>query len=384
LGIVLGLGAAYLRDSFDDTVSNRETIEELAQTSLIGTIPHVGRSRSKHGQELVVVTDPNSAASEAFRMLRTSIKFMRVNQRVRVIEVTSAVANEGKTFVASNLAAALAEAGERVVVVGCDLRRAGLDRLAGIEDGPGFTSVLLGEVSLERALVVHPDVANLHVLRTGPLPPRPAELLGGPRAVEVFRTLSQTFDWVILDCSPVLPVTDALVAARSADAVLVVASQGQSSCRAFQRAVEMLRQIDAPLLSPILNKGTDAVQAYGGIYETERPKERRTRRDKGQKNVSAPMPPVYREETYDPYKDARRQAQEILEQAEKSLDLIVSTDEREQVAGANVPVTSNWRERGDKWAHEASFAREQRSGTALETGTDAEARNGTHTKDLSE
>ena len=393
LGVVLGLGAAFLRETFDDTISDRVIVEELAQTPLVGTIPRVGRSRGNTGQDLEIVTDPNSSASEAFRMLRTSVKFMRVNQRVRVIEVTSAVSDEGKTFVASNLAAALAESGERVVVVGCDLRRAGLDRLAGIEGGPGFTSVLLGEISLELALVEHPDVANLYVLRTGPLPPRPAELLGGSRAASVFKTLAETFDWVILDCSPVLPVTDALVAARCADAVLIVASQGSSSRRAFQRAVEMLRQIDAPLLTPVLNRGTDEVRAYGGVYETERPKQRRKRRSKAQ-TPKPSRPSDDRDDTYRPYDaydESQRQAREILEQAEKRLDLIVSAEQPQQADDDDMPTSARWRQREDEPALEALLVKEtdQRTTTfdRFPMGRDSDAtrvRNGTHAKDLSE
>jgi hypothetical protein len=207
----------------------------------------------------------------------------------------------------------------------------------------------------------------------------------------VFRTLAETFDWVILDCSPVLPVTDALVAARCADAVLMVASQGSSSRRAFQRAVEMLRQIDAPLLGFVLNRGTDEVRAYGGVYETERPKERRKRRTRATKTETMASPPLLREPTFDSYEDARGRARLILEQAERRLDAIVSSERDEQPHATDIADSARWFEPSDKLASEALAVQEREErGTsvnncAINGGSDSpEARNGAHAKDLFE
>lgn len=248
-GLFLGAALAFVRDYFDDSVKSKEAVDRVTGVPTLGLIPKVEGS----GSELVTVSSPSSPAAEAFRSLRTAVKFLGIDRQVRVVQVTSPSPSEGKTFAAVNLAVALAQAGDRVVVVGADLRRPRLEQLLDVSLTPGLTGVLIGDVTLPQAIQSVPAVPNLSVLPAGQPPPNPSELLSGERARRLVDVLGQTYDSVIIDCPPVLPVTDSLVVARMVDTTLLVTSAHKTSKRALIRAVELLRQVDAPLAGSVLN-----------------------------------------------------------------------------------------------------------------------------------
>jgi capsular exopolysaccharide synthesis family protein len=247
-GLFLGAALAFVRDYFDDSVKSKEVVDRVTGVPTLGLIPKV-----EGNDELVTVTHPSAPAAEAFRSLRTAVKFLGIDRQVRVVQVTSPSPAEGKTFAAVNLAVALAQAGDRVVVVGADLRRPRLERLLDVPLTPGLTGVLIGDVTLPQAIQSVPAVPNLSVLPAGQPPPNPSELLSGERARRLVDVLGQTYDSVIIDCPPVLPVTDSLVIARMVDTTLLVTSAHKTSKRALLRAVELLRQVDAPLAGGVLN-----------------------------------------------------------------------------------------------------------------------------------
>lgn len=248
-GLFLGAALAFVRDYFDDSVKSKEAVDRVTGVPTLGLIPKLEGS----GGELVTVTSPSSPAAEAFRSLRTAVKFLGIDRQVRVVQVTSPSPSEGKTFAAVNLAVALAQAGDRVVVVGADLRRPRLEQVLDVPLTPGLTGVLIGDVTLPQAIQSVPAVPNLSVLPAGQPPPNPSELLSGERARRLVDVLGQTYDSVIIDCPPVLPVTDSLVVARMVDTTLLVTSAHKTSKRALIRAVELLRQVDAPLAGGVLN-----------------------------------------------------------------------------------------------------------------------------------
>ena len=248
-GLFLGAALAFVRDYFDDSVKTKEVVERFTGVSTLGLIPKVEGGQS----ELITVTHPSAPAAEAFRSLRTAVKFLAVERQVRVVQVTSPSPAEGKTFCAVNLAVAFAQAGDRVVVVGGDLRRPRLERILDVPLTPGLTGVLIGDVTLPQAIQTVAGVPNLSVLPAGQPPPNPSELLSGERARRLVDVLGQTYDLVIIDCPPVLPVTDSLVVARMVDTSLLVTSAHQTSKRGLVRAVELLRQVNAPLAGTVLN-----------------------------------------------------------------------------------------------------------------------------------
>lgn len=247
-GVMLGIAAAFLREYFDDSVKTKEIVEKATGVPVLGLIPKFDTGPS----ELVAAAAPSGAAAEAFRSLRTSTKFLSVDREVRVVQVTSPSPGEGKTVIAANLAVAFAQAGDRVVLVSADLRRPRVEEILGTPLTPGLTGVLIGEVALPQAIRSIDGVANLSVLPAGYPPPNPSELLSGERARRLVDVLSQTYDLVVLDCPPVLPVTDALVLARMADTTLLVTSANKTSRRALDRSVEVLQQLGAPLMGTVM------------------------------------------------------------------------------------------------------------------------------------
>jgi capsular exopolysaccharide synthesis family protein len=218
----------------------------------------------------VTVLHPTAPAAEAFRLLRTSVKFLGIERQVRVVQVTSPSPGEGKTMVAANLAVAFAQSGDRVVLVGGDLRRPRMEEMLDVPLTPGLTAVLIGDVTLPQAIQTAAGVPNLSVLPAGYPPPNPSELLSGERARRLIDVLGQTYDVVVIDCPPVLPVTDSLVLARMADTTLLVTSANRTSKRSLTRAVELLRQVDAPLSGTVLNSASadDTFSTEPYRYET--------------------------------------------------------------------------------------------------------------------
>jgi polysaccharide biosynthesis transport protein len=270
-GLFLGIALAFLRDYFDDSVKSKEMAEQVTGLPVLGLIPRFDTGDS----ELVAATSPNAPAAEAFRSLRTSVKFLAVDRDVRVVQLSSPSPSEGKTVVAANLATVFAQAGDRVVLVGADLRRPRVEDMLGVPLTPGLTGVLIGEVALPQAIRGVEGLPNLSVLPAGYPPPNPSELLSGDRARRLVDVLAQTYDLVVIDSPPVLPVSDALVLARMADATLLVTSANRTSKRALDRAVEVLQQVSAPLFGTVMSSlapGSTYSGGYGGnAYRYDEP-----------------------------------------------------------------------------------------------------------------
>jgi polysaccharide biosynthesis transport protein len=264
LGLLLGIGLAFLLDYLDDSVKSKEDFERAVPgLGMLALIPLVSDWKSKEQSRVVSLEGPTSPAAEAYRILRTSIQFLGIDRQVRVIQVTSGSAQEGKTTTLANLAVAFANSGLRTVAVCCDLRRPRLHAFFDMDNGVGFTSVLLGNVALSKALQPVPGLDRLLVLASGPLPPNPAELLASSRTADLFRSLAGQADIVLIDSPPVLPVTDSIVLSQRVDATVLVSSARTTTRKAVARAAEMLHQVNAPLVGAVLN-GVSEDTAYGG------------------------------------------------------------------------------------------------------------------------
>ncbi len=263
VGLALGLGAAFLRDSLDDRLTSKEATEHAGGTPVLVMTPMVSSWRRK--PLLVSITEPTSPAAESYRSLRTSLQFARQGQQLRSIVVTSPGVNEGKTSTLANLGVVFAQAGERVVLVSGDLRRPRIGQFFGLDEQVGLTNVLLGQMALEETLLPVPGFGRLSLLPAGPVPPNPAELLNS--AHEIFARLRHHFDVVLIDSPPVLPVTDAAILARHADVTLVLAAAGQTRRADLRRTVEKLNQVNATILGIVLNKVTRQTERnYGYSY----------------------------------------------------------------------------------------------------------------------
>lgn len=266
LGAVLGLGAVFLVEHLDDSVKTKADLERAVPSlPVIGMIPTVHAWKNREQSRVVSMTEPTSPAAEAYRTLRTSIQFLGLNHSLTSVQLTSASAQEGKTTTLANLGVVLARAGQRVVLVCCDLRRPRIHEFFGLDNAVGITSVILGHVSISDALQDVPGVEQLSVLASGPLPPNPSELLSSDLAGKVFASLKDQGALLLIDSPPILPVTDALVLSRHVDATLLVSVAGETTRKQVSRAAELLRQVGAPLVGAVLN-GVSVEGSYGYGY----------------------------------------------------------------------------------------------------------------------
>jgi non-specific protein-tyrosine kinase len=271
IGLLVGVGIALLRERLDDRIRTKDELEHVSGgLPSLGLIPVVGEWHDKKKPFLIADMHPKSPPAEAYRGLRTSIQFIGLDKAIKTLQVTSPAAADGKTTTSANLAITMAESGQNVVLVGCDLRRPRIHEFFGLPNNVGFTSVLVGDAQLEDALRSVPNHGNLTVLPTGPVPPNPSELLGSAKAREVFARLALVADMVIFDSAPVLPVTDAAVLASQVDAVLLVAKAGTTTRKDIARSVELLSRVEAPLAGLVLNGASEAdcyvYYRYGDQY----------------------------------------------------------------------------------------------------------------------
>ncbi len=266
VGLIFGIGMALLFEYLDDSIKGKDDLDRVTRdVPTLGLIPAVTGWKNPQRPVVVSLADPKSPAAEAYRSLRTAIHFMGLDKPIRTIQVTSAAAGEGKTTTLANLGVALAQSGVRVIIVSCDLRRPRIHQFFDLSNDVGFTSVLLGNVPLSKAVQRVSGGDRIGVMPSGPIPPNPAELLAGRRTVEVLTALQAEADVVLLDCPPVLPVTDSVVLSGRVDSTLLVASAGQTTRRDLAHAHDLLRQVDAPIIGTVLN-GVTAEGAYGYSY----------------------------------------------------------------------------------------------------------------------
>ena len=270
LGLVIGGSAALLAEALDTSVKSAADLREATDMTVLGALaydPGVPR------QPLTVHSQPRSRKSEAFRQLRTNIQFAEIDNARKSLVVTSATLDEGKSFVSCNLAIAMAQAGERVILVEADLRRPSVREYMGFEGTVGLTDVLINRSKLADVLQ---DWGGglLRVLPGGRIPPNPSELLGSMSMHDVVDQLERMADVVVLDSPPLLPVTDAAVLSVHAGGVLMVVRAGRTSREQVRRAVESLHAVNARVVGGVLNmtptKGPDAyTYTYDGYYHPE-------------------------------------------------------------------------------------------------------------------
>jgi len=268
LGLSLGIGLALVLESFDSTVRNLEELSAISTLPALGSIPlqlssnGYLRKRLKtmsagteklEAPALVTYARPRSEAAEAYRALRTSILLSAFGAPPKVILVTSALPQEGKTTISANSALVLAQRGSRVLLIDADLRRPGVDRLFGFRSRGGLSTLISGVDKFEDVVVPFTQVPNLWILPAGPIPPQPVELLGSTVMKDHIARWRNEFDHIIIDTPPCLSVTDAVVLSPEADRVILVARSGKTSKPALRRACDLLLQVNARVMGIVLN-----------------------------------------------------------------------------------------------------------------------------------
>lgn len=273
MGLLLGIGLAFLRDRLDNTIKDQETLESITGVGLVGSIP-LDKERRK--EPAIAFEGDNSAIAESFRKLRTNLQFLAVDNPPRLIVVASSLPGEGKSTTAINIALALAEAEHNVALVDGDMRRPMLDKYLNVVGTVGLSTVLSGAASLSEMLQ-KTTTPGLTVLTSGPIPPNPSELLGSLAAQKVLAELRSQFDYVIVDSSPLLAVTDAAILATNSDGVLMMARYGETKREQLARAVRNLADVGVSPLGAVLTmtpmRGDtsyyDGYGYYGGDSRTE-------------------------------------------------------------------------------------------------------------------
>jgi capsular exopolysaccharide synthesis family protein len=270
IAFLVGSSLVLLRDRLDDRIRSQKQLVEVAPyLPILGSIPRLSKRKMATARSLVVSAAPHSAASEAYRALRTSIIFAQVDAPIRSLLVTSSLALDGKTTVSANLAYAAAEAGQSVVLVGCDLRRPSVQEIFEMPNEVGLTSVLFGTATLDEALQPVEQSKGLSVLSSGPLPPNPSELLSSAAVRSLMGTLRDRFDLVVIDSAPLLPVTDSTVLASLVDGCIVVVASGSTRASNLIRSVEKIRSVGGTIVGSVFNKALVDDSYYGKIYYPE-------------------------------------------------------------------------------------------------------------------
>ena len=281
LGLLVGLGLALLRDTFDTSIKSERDVKDATDETVIGGITY-DPDGPKH--PLIVQSDPHGPRAEAFRALRTNLQFVDAATHPRSIVFTSSLPGEGKTTTTANLAISMAAAGARVCVIEADLRRPRLLQYMGLEGSVGLTNVLIGQADLVDVLQPFGDT-GISVLGAGQIPPNPSELLGSETMARTIRQLEGMFDYVILDAPPVLPVTDATVLSTLAGGVVVVTGCGVVNKEQLARAIAGIHAVNGNVLGVVVNRiptrGANAESYYYGEgyapLSPERSRKERTR-----------------------------------------------------------------------------------------------------------
>ncbi len=253
VGLLIGLGAAFLVDYLDTSLKKEDDLIRASGFPNLTIVPQLKNWKAGTAH-LITREEPHSPSAEAYRNLRTGVRFMSLDKPLKLVLVTSPRPGDGKTTTATNLAVAAARAGQRVLLIDCDLRKPKVHTFFGLDNDSGFTTVLLGEAPMPKVAQRIPGESNLLVVTSGPLPPDPSELLAGDSAKRVLGSIDDGVDLVILDSPPVLPVSDPLVLASIVDGVILVVSASSTDTRQVTRAVDRLRQVDAPILGTVLNQ----------------------------------------------------------------------------------------------------------------------------------
>ena len=281
LGVGLGISLAFFREFLDHTVKAVEHLERKGLT-ILGIIPDMQDKNSKKdktvasktGQpskggtdfrrRLITYEDPKSPISESYRTLRTNVVYASADKKIKSLLVSSSQPGEGKSTTTANLAIAFAQLRKRTLLVDADLRKPVQHNVFGHSRGPGLAEYLIGEFEGIQEVIKKTKIENLYIITAGGLPPNPSELLGSDRMSRLIDQLEQEWDMILFDSPPIVAVTDASTISSEIDAIAMVVKAGQTERSAVDRALDMLRNVRAPLIGAILNGASQ--ESLGGKY----------------------------------------------------------------------------------------------------------------------
>lgn len=252
-GLLGGIGTVFFIDHLNNTIKSIEDVEQGLALPVLAIIPRYRETTS-------------SAVKEAFQTLKTNVLFSSDARKRNLVLMTSAGPREGKSSTVINLARTIASAGEKVVIVDCDLRRPTVHEQAEVERDHGLTNYLTAVPTADIGSYLKPtSTPNLSVLTCGPIPPNPPELFGGERFPEVLKELRKRFDWVLLDSPPVILLTDSVILASMADMVVFVVKHNESDREMIRRCLQSIRNVNPHVIGAVLNN-VDIEKSYSKDY----------------------------------------------------------------------------------------------------------------------
>ncbi|MEI6310520.1 MAG: polysaccharide biosynthesis tyrosine autokinase, partial [bacterium] len=273
-GLFLGIALAFLRNYLDDTLKTEEDVRKYMRgLPVLGAIPMIpgnhrrsarDRSKAKDHATVAVAKDPKSSAAEGFRTLRTNLQFLSANPSFRSLVITSPTPAEGKSTISVNLAASMAQVGQKVVLIDADLRRPSLHYTFSRRMSPGLSNYLVGKADLA-TILQETTVPNLKLIASGPLPPMPAELLASVRMQVLLAELAGQTEMVIIDTPPAIAVSDAAILATQVDGIVMVITCGRTTRDQARAALQALENAGVKPLGVVMNQ-VDRRKGYGYYY----------------------------------------------------------------------------------------------------------------------
>ena len=266
IGLILGFGIAFVMYYFDTTIKTSSEIEDKLGENVLGAVP-----KEESAVDLVINVNPKSIFSEAIKSIRTNLAFSSIDKDIKVILNTSPEASDGKSFISANLAVAYAQTDKRVLIIDCDLRRGRQHEVFEVMNptSGGYSNLILnyGEGVVIGDYVCRTNIKGVDIIPTGPTPPNPVELLSSDNNRRLLNRLKRLYDIIILDCPPVLGLSDAMVLTQFSDVNLVVVSAKKTKIENLEKTKKQFEQVKAEIAGVILNKAeTTHNEQYGYYY----------------------------------------------------------------------------------------------------------------------
>lgn len=253
VGLTMGIGLAFVIEYLDNTIKGPDDVEQYLKSPLLGIVSKLDSDKGGLSDRLIVKANPKSIVAEAFRDIRTNLIFsFSGGNKGRIILLSSAIPSEGKSFISSNIAVAMAQAGKRVLLIDSDLRKPTLNKYFDAKKEPGLTNILVAEEGLE-SVIQHSIIPHLSFMSCGPIPPNPSELLGSPKMEELLKDVREKFDWIFLDSPPEASVTDANILNNKADGAIIVVKVGAASKEHIRKTISQFNEIQHKVIGVVLN-----------------------------------------------------------------------------------------------------------------------------------